>query len=219
MSIVAPVPTSVYRYYDKAGVLLYVGITSRRTVRQSEHNADKEWWPYVARQEVEHFPNRDAAAAQERALIRKFRPPFNVQHNPGHAEIRVLYMAAGLGGNRELRGGSQAKLTSRAARQAFAAHKGGRVPLALINSDADHLTYATQSDSTQMLSETSFSIDPPVLLVAPAKVATYTHRFTQGGQTCLVFGRRGDAVAPPRIHLVVKARQPFSLWAHRAVAI
>lgn len=87
-------PTSVYRYYDRAGLLLYVGITSRGTRRQAEHNADKEWWPFVTSQDVEHYPARAEAAAREKALIREFRPPFNKLHNPDFANLRALYLAA-----------------------------------------------------------------------------------------------------------------------------
>lgn len=86
------VPTSVYLFYDKHGLLLYVGITSRGVARQSEHNSTKEWWPYVARQEVEHYPNRRHAAERERGLIRRFRPPFNKQHNPDHEATRAAYL-------------------------------------------------------------------------------------------------------------------------------
>lgn len=87
------VPTSVYRYYDKSGLLLYVGITSRGSKRNHEHNS-KQWWEYVVRQEVEHHPSRPAAEARERDLIRKFRPPFNTVHNPDAAKSREAYLAA-----------------------------------------------------------------------------------------------------------------------------
>ena len=86
-------PTSVYRYYDKHGVLLYVGITGRGLARNSEHNKTKEWWQYVTRQEVEHYKTRRAAHNIEKELIRQHRPPFNVQHNPGCAETRDAYLS------------------------------------------------------------------------------------------------------------------------------
>ena len=86
-------PTSVYRYYDDRDVLIYVGITKRGTVRNFEHNKRADWWPYVARQEVDHFPTRTEAADRERGLIRLHCPPFNRQHNPHAAEIRAAYLA------------------------------------------------------------------------------------------------------------------------------
>lgn len=88
----SPTPTSVYRYYDRFGVLIYVGITSRALLRQREHNDTKEWWPFVARQEVEHYPTRDVAALHERSLIAEFLPPFNRHHNPHHQEMRSAYL-------------------------------------------------------------------------------------------------------------------------------
>ena len=84
--------TSVYKYFDKNGVLLYVGITGRGASRNSEHNKSKEWWQYVTRQEVVHYTTRRAALNIERQLIQQHRPPFNVQHNPGHAETRDAYL-------------------------------------------------------------------------------------------------------------------------------
>lgn len=83
--------TSLYRYYDQLGILLYVGITDRSIRRNDEHNA-KEWWRFVVRQEVEHFPTRELALGAEKDLIIKKRPPFNVQHNIGYAELRSAYL-------------------------------------------------------------------------------------------------------------------------------
>jgi hypothetical protein len=85
--------TSVYRYYDRHGVLIYVGITKRGITRNFEHNGSAPWWPYVAHQDVEHYPTRTEAERRERALIVEFRPPFNTQHNPGSAELRREYLA------------------------------------------------------------------------------------------------------------------------------
>lgn len=85
------VPTSIYLYYDKFDVLLYIGITSRGITRNREHNADKAWWRYVVRQEVRHLSSREEAQRVERELIIRLRPPFNRQHNPGHEELADAY--------------------------------------------------------------------------------------------------------------------------------
>lgn len=84
--------TSVYRYYDENGVLLYVGITSRGIARNSEHNTSKDWWKYVTAQEVEHYTTRRGAMARERELITSRRPPFNKQHNPDAGPLREAYL-------------------------------------------------------------------------------------------------------------------------------
>lgn len=72
-------PTSVYRYFDSAGQLLYVGITGRGVTRQFEHARSKEWWPLVATSDVTHFATRKAALAEEAYQIRWNQPPFNTQ--------------------------------------------------------------------------------------------------------------------------------------------
>lgn len=84
-------PTSVYRYYDRFGQLLYVGITKRGTQRNNEHN-EKVWWPFVARQEVEHYGSRTQALARETDLIRHAAPPFNKQQNPHHKTLTAEYL-------------------------------------------------------------------------------------------------------------------------------
>jgi len=86
-----PTATSVYTYFDDNEVLIYVGITSRGMQRQREHNNDKAWWPFVARQSVEHFPSSPAAHLREIELIQKNQPPFNSQHNPHHIAMERLY--------------------------------------------------------------------------------------------------------------------------------
>lgn len=217
MQPILDVPTSVYRYYDKTGVLLYVGITSRATARQREHNADKEWWAFVARQEVEHFPSRGAASDREKGLIRQFRPPFNTHHNPDHEVIRAVYLASGLGGNKAQRGGGRRpSLTSRGVRQAWAECK-GRIDLELADHDRFHFVYSTPPEYSQLITESQFPAAPPVMLLAPTKVATFEHRFIHEDHMRLAF-RRGSRVAPVRAVLLIKARQPFSLYAHKAMA-
>lgn len=89
----APQFTSVYRYYDRSDILIYVGITSGGILRQRQHNYSKEWWPLVVRQEVDHYPTRDEAHAHEIDLIRVFKPPFNKQHNTEHEVMRAAYTA------------------------------------------------------------------------------------------------------------------------------
>jgi hypothetical protein len=50
---------SVYRFYDGAGGLLYVGLTCDITGRLTKHAGDKDWWVDVARVELEHFGSRE----------------------------------------------------------------------------------------------------------------------------------------------------------------
>jgi hypothetical protein len=102
MSVATPappaIPTSVYRYYDRFGALIYVGITSRGAARNAQHNNGAPWWPYVVRQSVEHYDDRPVAGAREKALIRQYRPPFNKQHNTDSQSLRDAYLALMQGG-------------------------------------------------------------------------------------------------------------------------
>jgi len=84
-------PTSLYLYYDKFNVLLYVGITARGIRRNHEHAETQPWWRYVAHQEVTHLPSRRAALRVERETIIRRSPPFNRTHNPGHEELAAAY--------------------------------------------------------------------------------------------------------------------------------
>ena len=68
--------TAVYRFYDNADVLLYVGVADVPEVRWKGH-ADKDWWPDVARKETEWHPDRDAAEIAEAYAIRDERPVHN----------------------------------------------------------------------------------------------------------------------------------------------
>lgn len=79
--------TSLYRFYDADGALLYVGITSRGPYRWQEHEAHRAWWALVASSRVEHFEDRDEAASAERAAIRAEKPLHNVTHlHPAKAQ-------------------------------------------------------------------------------------------------------------------------------------
>jgi hypothetical protein len=86
------VPTSVYRYLDADGVLIYVGITNRGVQRQAEHVAHSKWWRFVCTQDVEHYDDRPTAERRERLLIEKHQPPFNVTHNAEHKRRLTAYL-------------------------------------------------------------------------------------------------------------------------------
>lgn len=75
-------PTSLYRYYDSQGLLLYVGVTQQGYIRGLQHaQAPAPWWPSVSRQEVEHFATRAEALAAEVSAIETLRPLFNLAHS------------------------------------------------------------------------------------------------------------------------------------------
>src|SRR5699024_9013718 len=49
--------TCLYRFYDSAGRLLYVGITMDLSRRLAKHR-QRDWWPDVAEADYEYFPGR-----------------------------------------------------------------------------------------------------------------------------------------------------------------
>ncbi len=70
----------LYRLYDAADALLYVGVTKHGVRRFAEHEASKSWWAQVAYGTVETYGSRaDVLAAERRAIYRE-KPRHNVAH-------------------------------------------------------------------------------------------------------------------------------------------
>lgn len=76
-------PTSLYRFYDHGGVLLYIGITNDMARRFGNHGEKKSWHPRAVRVTIEHHPTRQDALEAEAAAIIREAPLYNVQHNQG----------------------------------------------------------------------------------------------------------------------------------------
>jgi predicted GIY-YIG superfamily endonuclease len=76
-------PHILYRFFDRTGVLLYVGITVDFAVRMATHAKEKDWWPQVERSatRVEYYDSRRAALDAERDAIKNEKPLHNDQHN------------------------------------------------------------------------------------------------------------------------------------------
>ncbi|MFJ5038009.1 type II toxin-antitoxin system prevent-host-death family antitoxin [Streptomyces parvulus] len=70
-------PTALYRLYDGAETLLYVGISYQPEARFEQHRQDKPWWPQVARRELQWFADRPSAAQAEVDAIRDEDPEHN----------------------------------------------------------------------------------------------------------------------------------------------
>jgi hypothetical protein len=76
VSMAPRVPT-VYRFYDAAGVLLYVGSTWRPHMRWRQHQS-KPWFPEVTDVRVEQFSDLEAMREAERQAIHREQPRHNV---------------------------------------------------------------------------------------------------------------------------------------------
>ena len=71
----------LYRFYDKRGRLLYVGITNSPPSRFRQHGRDKEWWQEVSDIKIEPHPSREEVLAAESEAIRTEAPYYNTVHD------------------------------------------------------------------------------------------------------------------------------------------
>lgn len=71
-------PVALYRHFDAAGVLLYVGITVDVHVRTRTHAKLAEWAPQAAAGTVTWYPSEAAARAAELEAIKSERPLWNL---------------------------------------------------------------------------------------------------------------------------------------------
>jgi predicted GIY-YIG superfamily endonuclease len=79
----------VYRLYDKAEKLLYVGMTGSPEQRWSFHARDKFWWHLVAQKDVTRYEDRSEAEDAERTAIRTEGPAYNLTLNPNRSPVRA----------------------------------------------------------------------------------------------------------------------------------
>lgn len=70
-------PAAVYRLYDEAGVLLYVGSSFDPEERCKGHR-EKPWWQTVANRTEEWHPTRERAFAVELEAIVREAPAHNI---------------------------------------------------------------------------------------------------------------------------------------------
>lgn len=68
----------LYRCYNKATRLLYVGMTNHLENRIKNHRAGKVWWKYVDHLTFQQFRSRGELARAEADAIEKESPKFNI---------------------------------------------------------------------------------------------------------------------------------------------
>ncbi|MDT9689412.1 GIY-YIG nuclease family protein [Streptomyces sp. P9(2023)] len=85
-------PTTLYRMYDEAGQLLYIGVTCNTAQRWDSHRALSPWWPLVASKKLTVYPDRRSALMAETAAIRAEAPAHNVSDNPraGRRDVHLV---------------------------------------------------------------------------------------------------------------------------------
>jgi predicted GIY-YIG superfamily endonuclease len=73
--------TSLYRFFDASGSLLYLGIAGDPDLRATQHARDAAatWYPLVSERTVAWFASRGEAEAAEKEAIAAERPRFNIK--------------------------------------------------------------------------------------------------------------------------------------------
>lgn len=72
--------TQLYRYFDKDGNLLYIGISSNAIARLGQHGRDKTWFNEIANITVEYISDRKSAYIAEANAIYNEKPKYNKTH-------------------------------------------------------------------------------------------------------------------------------------------
>lgn len=75
-------PCAVYRHYDAAGALLYVGCSTDPAARLYSHFKESAWAKLIASVTFEWFDDRADAIRAESDAIHEGRPRFNKARNP-----------------------------------------------------------------------------------------------------------------------------------------
>ncbi|WP_309318867.1 GIY-YIG nuclease family protein [Streptomyces salinarius] len=89
-------PTAVYRLRDRAGRMLYIGMTNNPEQRWYFHER-RHWWHQVTDRDVQWYPDRATARRMEAAAIKSEAPLHNSVHvEPGPHETPLTRARARL---------------------------------------------------------------------------------------------------------------------------
>ncbi|WP_328427855.1 hypothetical protein [Streptomyces sp. NBC_00443] len=89
-----PDDVAVYRLYDAAGALLYVGASKDPVHRWADEHRHTHWWSQVASFDWTWHPSRKAARAIERDLLAAGGGRYNVHGTPRHGPNQLRQRAA-----------------------------------------------------------------------------------------------------------------------------
>lgn len=78
--------TALYRHFDEADRLLYVGISFSAMKRLKQHRDHAHWFDAIARVTIEWLPSREEALIAEATAIRDESPKYNIQRPTVNAE-------------------------------------------------------------------------------------------------------------------------------------
>ena len=83
------IPTAVYRCYDEAGALIYVGATADLPRRLRSHERTSPWWSHTLRIDITWYGSRAEALDAEAVAIRMERPVWNHTHLSGWSTTAI----------------------------------------------------------------------------------------------------------------------------------
>ena len=87
----------LYRHFDGAGNLLYVGVSHQSLVRLNQHKSSS-WFREISRVEIEHCQTREYAEFLEADAISREKPRYNrvqPQYDPGSPTLtRIVIQEA-----------------------------------------------------------------------------------------------------------------------------
>ncbi len=86
-------PFAVYRMFNAAGDLLYIGQSNQPHARVGQLSWSHEWISEVCSMKVEWLPTRADALAAEARAIKAELPRYNVTHNPAPTAPRKKQIA------------------------------------------------------------------------------------------------------------------------------
>lgn len=85
------VTTALYRWWDEADVLLYIGISDELLERLTSHVKDSAWMDFAVRSTITRYPSRTKAEVAEVEAIKGEQPLFNLKHNNTPEARRRLF--------------------------------------------------------------------------------------------------------------------------------
>lgn len=86
--------TALYRHFDAAGQLLYVGISLSAVQRLAQHRLTARWFERIARIEVEWHDSREDAISAEIQAIAGEHPECNIAHASSESNSSTAILPA-----------------------------------------------------------------------------------------------------------------------------
>jgi hypothetical protein len=79
---------TLYRFYDKNNILLYVGISGEWRTRLHQHERNSEWWDEASFIKLERFPDRKSVEEAEIRAITTEMPIWNKAYSQTYESVR-----------------------------------------------------------------------------------------------------------------------------------